>query len=164
LSDENKSEKVPKIDTTGPVNAIQFSPSGDSLAVAYLNLPAALWNVGDYEEVRLFRGRNKGAYSLAFSPDGKTLATTILGTDEVVLWQVSTGDELLALNPKVASGLNGVAAFSPDGRTLAVGGIDADTGRGAIQLWRAPTTAEIDAKIKEIVEKNSAEAEKVPEK
>jgi WD40 repeat protein len=53
---------------------------------------------------------------VAFSPDGKTLATG--GFDrKVKLWNIATQQELTTLEPLPGSG--GHLRFSPDGRALA---------------------------------------------
>ena len=68
--------------------------------------------------------------SLAFSPDGGTLAVT--GYHEVLLYSAD-GEKLLARLVGLSERVQAVA-FSPDGKTLAVAG--GDPGRfGEIQLW-----------------------------
>ncbi|MDE0637512.1 MAG: hypothetical protein OXI43_16875 [Candidatus Poribacteria bacterium] len=56
-----------------------------------------------------------GAYSLAYSPDGRTLAST--GYGEISFWDVATGKFLKTLKGHI-SAVNSVV-FSSDGKTLA---------------------------------------------
>ena len=69
-------------------------------------------------------------YSVAFSPDGQTLAA---GDDSghVGLWDTATGKQIATLAQ--GSEVNSVA-FSPDGRTLA-----ASDGSGHVGLWDTAT-------------------------
>ncbi len=72
-------------------------------------------------------GHSSGVVSIAFSPDGSTLASG--GMDETIkLWNVSPGSEIRTL----AGHSNRVysVAFSPDGTTLASGSWD-----NTIKIW-----------------------------
>jgi WD40 repeat protein len=68
--------------------------------------------------------------SVAFSPDGKTLATGIGGT--VQLWDTHTGKRKAAVWDRHAWEVRSLA-FSPDGKVLASGGVG-----GGIKLWDMP--------------------------
>jgi WD40 repeat protein len=68
-------------------------------------------------------------YAMAFSPDGKRLATA--GADKVVrVWDAESGEEMMALP---AGDRVEAVAFSPDGKSLAAGGRD-----GTIGVWAVP--------------------------
>jgi WD40 repeat protein len=70
-------------------------------------------------------------HSVAFSPDGKTLAS---GSDDntIKLWDAQTRQELAALKGHAGSVYSVV--FSPDGETLASGSKDK-----TVKLWEGTT-------------------------
>ncbi len=116
------------------VSAVAFSPGG-TMASADGELTAQLWDPAT--------GRAAGAPlpsdgvdGLAFSPDGKLLATAnVVGT--VQLWDPATGravgSPLPAGTDPNSLGVNGVA-FSPDGKLLASADND-----GTVRLWDPAT-------------------------
>jgi Tol biopolymer transport system component len=112
-----------------PVFCLVYSPDGHWLASNDdRDGRVRLWDLEGRREDRSIASRSCHARnSLAFSPDGRMLATA--GHDGVVrLWALSTGTELRRVG-EPGDRLTGVA-FSPDGRMLAATGLDAD-----IRLW-----------------------------
>jgi WD40 repeat protein len=84
-------------------------------------------------------GHLDGVYSVAFSPDGKVLASS--DSDTVKLWDVATGKEIktLAAQRDVGQGKGlSQVAFSPDGNTLAFLGYL----KPKVRLWDMATTKE----------------------
>ncbi len=81
------------------------------------------------------RLRHQGmVYAVAFSPDGKALASA--GQDrDVIFWDAATGKEVRRWQAGMVG--NRTLAFSPDGKHLAVGGMD-----GAIRFYDPATGKE----------------------
>jgi WD40 repeat protein len=71
----------------------------------------------------------KRTTSIAFSPNGKVLASGDSCGGAIKLWDVRSGKELKQLAGNFFEVVTSVA-FSPDGKTLASG-----TDNGAIRLW-----------------------------
>jgi WD40 repeat protein len=77
-------------------------------------------------------GANGGATRLVFSPDGRLLATTTIGSDIVKLWETATGRELrnLAIGSQSDPTTSPVVAFSRNNLLLATTGAD-----NSIKIW-----------------------------
>ena len=67
---------------------------------------------------------------MAFSPDGKTLATSNSDNNTVKLWDLTTKKQCGVL--KGHTGETITVAFSPDGKMLATGSGDGD---GSVKIW-----------------------------
>lgn len=127
---------------TRSVRSLAFSPDGKTLAagsgepMASLVVVTAtpsrkpvylrLWSVATGAVKRDLDGEG---WSLAFSPDGRTLAA---GEDEVRLWNLQAGSSIRAFSVphKGIWDRTGCVAFSPDGKTLASGSDDK-----IVRLW-----------------------------
>jgi WD40 repeat protein/serine/threonine protein kinase len=91
-----------------------------------------VWDAQTGQELLSLKGHAGGVSSVAFSPDGKLVASaSIDGT--VKLWDGQTGRELISLNDGfwVTS-----VAFSPDGKRLA-------SASGEVKVWDVQTGQEI---------------------
>ncbi|HEV8587834.1 MAG TPA: caspase family protein [Pyrinomonadaceae bacterium] len=95
--------------------SVAFSPDGKILAGSE-DATIKLWEVTSGTELRSLSGHSSGVNSIAFSPDGKMLAS---GSDDktVTLWDVAKGKELVTLSGHTNDIYS--VAFSPDGKTLA---------------------------------------------
>jgi WD40 repeat protein len=118
---------------------VALTADGKLLARAGTDKTVDLWDVASGKKLHTLKGHTVPILKVAFSPDGKTLASItgswlpndVLG--EVKLWDVATGKERVSLqgHPERGSCL----AFSPDGKTLA-------SAAGNVKLWDVETGKE----------------------
>ncbi len=115
---------------TKPVS-MSLSPDGTTLAYGTRGGTVRLWDASTLTHIDTLEGGHTGeVLSVAFSPDGRTLAS---GSFELKLWDVVTQREIATLGQLYGYKVKSVA-FSPDGRTLASG-----SGDGRIDLWDVQT-------------------------
>ncbi len=110
----------------GPIGAVAISPDNKTYAVAEVANDSAgliaLWDVAGRRVRAILSGHERGVASLAFSPDGKTLASS--AADRTIrLWDVATGNPRSPGEFAATESLCHLA-FSPDGATLAAAGLD----------------------------------------
>jgi WD40 repeat protein len=96
-----------------------FSPDGKAVAVTVGNDPEVqLWDVAAGKLIRKVKG---GSMSLAFSPDGRLVASCA-SAFQIVLADVATGQEVGRLEAKMDFMMS--LAFTPEGKTLLAGAQD----------------------------------------
>src|SRR5262249_50249275 len=115
---------------------VAFSPDVGTLATV-LN-EVVLWDAATHKERGVLRTGKDQTYALAFSPDGKTLATGGTRDGEarggrgiVRLWEVTTGKPLgePLWHPEAVTHV----AFNPDGTILAT------AAKQSVRFWDAAT-------------------------
>jgi WD40 repeat protein len=104
------------------------SPSESALSGDANHRPVRLWQLPRGEPLCEFGIAGASVQSVAFSPDGKTLATT--DRQGVTLWDAASCEARATLRFADAGPL-GPVVFSPNGSTLTAGG------RTAIISWNA---------------------------
>jgi len=114
---------------------VEFSPDGTLLAAGVDNT-VRLYDVATWHELAAFGGHKPYVKCLAFSPDGKTLATGDWhGT--LRLWDVAQKRLLASRQVEVMVLLT--LAFSRDGRRLVTSG-----GDGGVKFWDAALLRQLD--------------------
>ena len=118
-------------------NRAAFSPVNDRLFAKYeYSGRVGLRDPYEDENWGFLRAHDSGMVDAVFTPDGKRLITSA-GDAEIRIWDVATRRLLLQLNGK---GRRAFLRVSDDGNVIAA------RGYGPVNLWQAPTWAEIEAR------------------
>jgi WD40 repeat protein/serine/threonine protein kinase len=139
-----------------------LSPDFRRLASASLDHTVKVWDALTGQPTLTLKGHTAAVTSIAFSPDGKRLATGGGGQwgagggvglrlnlarspradrAEVKVWDTQTGKELLTLPASL--GIVGSVAFSPDSKRLASASASPPDGSFTVRVWDAQTGQEL---------------------
>ena len=111
------------------VLSLAFSPDSALLASCGEDDTVRLWDMKTNKLHRTFTGHKGDVFSVAFSQDGKTVASS--SKESVRLWRTKGEEDLRSIVTHTAI-LD--VAFSPDGKTLASGNED-----NIVRLWDTKT-------------------------
>ncbi len=122
------------------VGDVAFGPTGSTLGFVHeRGGTAEVWNVAEDSRITTLPVEGKSTYAgeaIAFSPDGRALATGGLDDPIVRVWDVRSGKLIRELDQGSAGAKT--LDFSPDGRILAVSGF-----APVASLWDLATGARI---------------------
>jgi WD40 repeat protein len=131
-------ELRPALVASVPPGPIAFTPDGKTLAVADRERAVQLVDTGSGRVRAVLRGHVNRVHCMALAPDGRTLATSGIGSAAIRLWDTADGAHKLTLNESRRQGPHSTClTFSPDGSLLVTG----DTG-GQLILWDPGTGRE----------------------
>jgi WD40 repeat protein len=117
-----------------PVVDVAFSPDGGRLISAQLDGTAVIRDAATGKALHVLRGPGKDVRGVAFSPDGRWVASNSFGA--TMIWDAMTGQLIENLK---TSGSGWSVAFSPDGRMIVSACFRERGDDTAVMIWDATT-------------------------
>jgi WD40 repeat protein/uncharacterized caspase-like protein len=98
--------------------SMAYDSNTNQLAIGCVDSIIKLWDTRSNNKPRILRGYAYPAKFIAFSPDGRTLASSRL--DGVRIWDGENGSNMRVIVPSLGASVRSIA-FSPDSQWLAIG-------------------------------------------
>src|SRR5262249_30257293 len=119
---------IAPIPESGGAQGLAFSHDGTKLATAHEgDMKVRLWDVSSRQLLREFAGHLAGVFSVAFTPDDRTLVSAD-GDGAIRFWDAASGMQRGGHEGHIGRIWN--LALSPDGHRIASVG-----GDGSVRLW-----------------------------
>lgn len=134
VTDQSREFAIDPLARRGWEYAMSWNPKGTQLALAVKQGVVEIWDATAKMRVLSLGGHRDQVNALAYSPNGRILATGGYREPTVKLWDVSNGDLLGELDHPNHRAV-GTLAFSPDGSHLGSGGIR----EKSVLLWKVDT-------------------------
>ena len=139
LFDATTLNEVGTMPLGGTVYAVTFSPDGKTLAAGGSSSGSdiKLWDVQTKQELKTLSGHTNIVESLAFSPNGQTLASSSVDK-KIILWNPTSGAQIRIITGHTDEVT--CVAFSPDGQLLASTSWDL-----TVRLWSTQTGQQLNS-------------------